>query len=244
MSRRLLITRPRVSAEALATRLEREGFSCSLEPLLTLTPTREPPPDFDGVSAVILTSAEAARQMAAWPDKPRLSGLLSLPCYVVGARTAAAARDCGFSRLHSADGNGVDLARLIATLRRPEDGALLHVRGEVSSGEPGATLTRRTYQVRTWTIYRAEPVAALTAEAQDLARAGLLDAVLLFSPRTAAIFAQLVRRHQLAPCCSSLDAICLSQAVAEAARDLPWRQVTVVARPEEESLIAGLKACS
>jgi uroporphyrinogen-III synthase len=67
--------------------------------------------------------------------------------------------------------------------------------------------------------------------------AGRLDGVVLMSPRTAAIFAALVVRHDVITQASRLDCYCLSVAVAQAVEPLKARTI-VAARPREEDILA------
>ena len=66
-----------------------------------------------------------------------------------------------------------------------------------------------------------------------------VDVVLFHSARAAAAFVQQVNpRERLA----RIDAVCLSDAVAEAARTARWRKVTVAGQPQEEALLLLLPA--
>ena len=69
----------------------------------------------------------------------------------------------------------------------------------------------------------------------SLLNAGRLDGVVLMSPRTAAIFAALVVRHDAVTQASRLD--CISAAVAQAVEPLKARAI-VAARPREEDILA------
>ena len=64
------------------------------------------------LGAVLITSANGARAVAA---HPRRGELTALPVLAVGQASAAAARAAGFADVTSADGDGGDLARLAAT---------------------------------------------------------------------------------------------------------------------------------
>jgi len=70
--------------------------------------------------------------------------------------------------------------------------------------------------------------------------AGTIDAVALFSPRTAKTFVRLAARAGLEAALAGTDALCLSEAVAGAARALSWRAVRIAERPDQEALVALL----
>ncbi|MEE8274408.1 MAG: uroporphyrinogen-III synthase, partial [Alphaproteobacteria bacterium] len=96
---RVLITRPREDAEALAEALAVRGVEALVEPLLEIVPLN--PGDFDlaGVQAALLTSANGARALAA------ATGSRDVPVLAVGEATAAAARAAGFAEVAVAGGD-------------------------------------------------------------------------------------------------------------------------------------------
>jgi uroporphyrinogen-III synthase len=228
---RVLITRPVAEAQALARLLAARRHEVLIEPLLTI----EPLPvvlELGGVQALAVTSAHAA---------PALAGAAHLPVFAVGAASAAAARRAGCAMVESADGDAASLARRIVASCRPDAGAILHLCGtEVRAGLAEA-LHAAGFRVRRQAVYRARAAQALSPPTCALLRAGI-DAVLLFSPRTAAIFAELIVRHGLERCLAATDACCLSAAIADECRRLGWRSVRVAATPEQGALVDLLEA--
>src|SRR5690606_25460362 len=92
--------------------------------------------------------------------------------------------------------------------------------------------------VRKVELYSALPAPALSIEALDALKAGTLDLVLFFSPRTAATFVRLVSEAGIADRCATATALCLSAPVAEAARGVGWNRMEVADRPEQPAMIA------
>jgi uroporphyrinogen-III synthase len=215
----------------LARVLEASAHAVVIEPLLTI----EPLPatlELAGVQAIAVTSANAA---------PALGAAMHLPVFAVGAASAAAARDAGCTRVETAGGDAQSLARLIVASCQPQHGAILHVCGtEVRPGLAEA-LTEAGFRVQRHLVYRAKPAQDLSAQTRSALRTGI-DAVLLFSPRTARIFCELVVRHGLEQCLGATDAYCLSGAVAESCRKLVWRRVRIAARPDQDALVELLEA--
>ncbi len=230
---RVLITRPRADAEALARALEARGHDALVEPLLTILPIPDAVPDFAGVQAILLTSANAL---------PALGGTdPGRPVFVVGEASARAARAAGCGDVRAAGGDGASLARLIIAQCRPADGALLHLAGtEVRPGlaEP---LLAAGFGFRRQAVYRAVAATALSQPVIAALEARLVDAVLLFSPRSAAIFVDLIARHDLSDRLGQTEAICLSAAVAGPCRRLSWAAVRIAAHPEVEGLLRQLE---
>jgi uroporphyrinogen-III synthase len=202
-----------------------------MEPLLTI----EPLPvalDLGGVQAIAVTSANAA---------PALREVAHLPVFAVGAASAAAARRAGCVQVESAGGDAASLARLIVASCRADGGAILHLCGTEVRAGLAAALHEAGFRVLRQAVYRARPAQALSPPTCAALRAGI-DAVLLFSPRTALIFVELVTRQGLERYLEGSDACCFSTAVAESCRGLAWRRVRIAARPDQEALVDLLEA--
>jgi len=231
---RVLVTRPEDDAEPLVAALAALGVEAVLAPLLTIVPRADVVLDLEGVQAVLITSANGARALA------RLTARRDLRLLAVGAASAAAARQAGFADVASAEGDVAALARLAHRVLDPHAGDLLHVAAGVVAGDLAGTLQRSGFTVRRPVAYDAVPAATLPEMARAALAEGTIEAVLLFSPRTARSFVTLVRAAGLGAALGSVDAVCLSAAVAAEARAVPWRAVRVAARPDTDSLLDAL----
>ncbi|MDP6883999.1 MAG: uroporphyrinogen-III synthase [Rhodospirillales bacterium] len=83
---RLLVTRPRDDAEALAGPLAALGIEILIEPLLGIRYRDGPPPDLAGVQAILATSANGVRALVRRCDDRDVA------VFAVGDATARAAR--------------------------------------------------------------------------------------------------------------------------------------------------------
>ena len=233
---RVLITRPLEEAQALAALLAERGIASLIDPLLEIRPLPSVELSLEGVQALVFTSANGVRAFAERESRR------TLPVFAVGARTAEVARAAGFAEVESADGALANLARLVRARLDPRGGALLHGAGAVVKGELAELLSADGFTIRRVVLYEAVPATALQQATRAALAAGELDAVLFFSPRTAATFVSLVTAAGLAGACARLRAISLSPAVAEEAGALAWRQSLTAVRPEQSALLACLSA--
>ena len=232
---KLLVTRPEPDAGTLAALLERQGHSAVIAPLLAVENIPGSVPPLDEITALIFTSANGVRAfLAADPHR-------DLPCYAVGDRTAAALREGGFDRVESAAGDVESLVTLIAAQRQSGDGTLLHIAGSEVAGDLAGDLERAGFKVARAVLYRTTP-RALSEESIAAIRNGGIDGVLLFSPRTAAAFAESIRGTGLAENLRNATAWCLSQAVAAALGGLPFARIEHPPIPTQEALLALLNA--
>lgn len=194
-------------------------LSTVVAPLFTIVPLAWRSPRPDEVDAVVLTSANAARQAG-----PKLADFTHLPCYAVGESSAAAAEAAGFRSVLFGPSDGSALAALVADagLKRP-----LHLcgRDHVPLCHPGLQIVLRT-------VYAADPVPALPPEALTALANGAI--ALLHSPRAAAQFAALVDAAGLARAEITIAAI--SEAAAASAGD-GWRRIASAERPRDDALL-------
>lgn len=228
----VLVTRPREDADRLMAELVERGATVVAEPLMTIVPKPDAVLDLTGVQAVLLTSANGARALAGTTVRRELRVL------AVGDHTARIARAAGFTAVESAGGDLEDLARIVAVRLNSKDGALLHVAGRDVAGDLASRLARDGFAVRRAVLYQAEAATALSAETRAAIAANRIDAVLLFSPRTAATFVSLFQDAGLAAQAGAVTLICLSPAVATAAAGLSWRAVVTAAAPTQSDLLA------
>ncbi len=228
---RVLITRPREDGERLAQRLADEGIEPVLAPVLDIRFHANEMVVLDNVQAVLLTSANGARALAAATDGREV------PILAIGDATAETASGLGFKTVTSAGGDVESLADKVIATSEPAGGPLLHIAGRHAAGDLAGRLKAAGFSVERRVLYDAVPIAALSEEARGALERGPLDAALFFSPRTAAAFVSLARSGGLADCCRRLDALCLSEAVAARLSGSEWRRVLIAQRPDQEALL-------
>jgi uroporphyrinogen-III synthase len=226
----LLLTRPRADSVRLAALLQAKGWRTLVDPLLEIRQLPVALPDLGNVQAVLLTSRHAAPALAALP-RP-------LPVHCVGEATATVARMLTSAPVFAGPGDAVGMARQLAATLRPANGALLHLAGAEHRPELKAGLDAAGFSLIQRIVYRAVPARGLMAETRQALAEGAVQAVLLFSPRTAGVFAALSQELDL----SRTDALCLSANVAAALPAERLRRVRVATRPEEAALLDLLEA--
>lgn len=225
---RLLVTRPEADAARTAAVLRARGHEVLVAPLLRVESLRA---DFgEPFDAVLMTSANAARAIAA---HPRIGELVALPCLTVGDRSADAARESGFRRVESAGGSQADLVRLAT--QRYASGRLLYLAGEDRAGDLASELPN--HSVETAVIYRAVPLEKLPAEITATA----LDGALHYSRRSAVTLLRLAEPAGALNVALSLAHYCLSAEVAAPLREAGAPRVAVAASPTESALMTLLK---
>ena len=237
---RLLVTRPLADAHGLVQALEARGHKVDLEPLLRITPVAGAVIPDRTYQAVLVTSANGARALA---DLPEGRNLLSVPVLAVGVASGKAAVAAGFASVEDADGDLAALGELVSKRCEREGGPLLYAAGSMVSGDLKGLLEAQGYTVERAVLYHAAEAEALSAATRALLAAGVLDGVLLYSPRTARVWGRLVHEAGLSEKAMQIDHFCLSRAVANALGDetgWPEIKIRVAAAPNEAALLDQL----
>jgi uroporphyrinogen-III synthase len=237
---RLLLTRPEAESQNLRDRLQAMGHAVDVAPMLAIRQKRDAGDALraalDGVAALLFTSANGVRAFA--DAEPRRDFMV----FAVGPASALAAAAAGFAHVEAAGGDVEALAQLVRARHPAASGALLHAAGSARAGDLQAMLRQDGYDVRRVVLYDAETAIELPAATSARFAAEGYDGVLFFSPRTAATFVTLARAAGISGGAAVATAFCLSDNVARAVADLPWRAVKVARSPSEADLLALLQS--
>lgn len=219
---RLLVLRPEPGASATAARAAAMGLDPLVAPLFTVSPLAWDPPDPIHFDALMMTSANAARNGGAG-----LARLARLPAFAVGDATAAAMRDAGLR----VDGVGdADAAALLASLRDAGHRRVLHLCGEDRKPPDAGDMTLKAVPV-----YASHAHGGLDPSAAGIMREGAV--ALLHSPRAAALFGKLATAVDR----RLIDLVAISAAAAHAAGE-GWRSVSAAAAPCDADMLAIARA--
>ena len=231
---RVLITRPQPDADAFAALCRKAGLAPIVAPLMSVR--------FQGdwaapanAGALAFTSANGVRAFV------RRSPARDLPAFCVGAATAAKARENGFQKVFTADGDVASLTALIANHASALSGPVVHIAGARRAGDLMAMLKKQNAAATRIVAYQTEEAARLPAAAQEALEAGAPLSVALFSPRTARLFLDLVAAANLTGRLTDCSAACLSGAVAETARGAEWGAVDVAHNRTSAAMVALIK---
>lgn len=230
----LLLTRPKEDSEPLARELAGYGFDCLVEPLLFVQTQTRTLLDLDGAQGLLVTSANGIRAFADRSERRDLT------VYAVGDASAREAEMLGFASIQSASGDVDTLTKLVVDRADPDKGVLVHVAGTKLAGDLGGQLSEAGYTYRRAVLYAARKATGFTTETRAALESGRINGVLLYSPRTAETFAELIRKAHLEGACRHITAFCLSEAVRNKLVGLDWQSVRVADEPTQAALIDNL----
>jgi uroporphyrinogen-III synthase len=232
---RVLVTRPQPDQEPFVGMLRAAGFEPVVCPVLEIRPQAVAATDWTGLQAVLITSANGARALAA------ATNMRDLRLVCVGPASADAARALGFRDVLAASGEGTrSLADLCVAQLRPDGGPLLHGSGQDVAGDLVAQLRLRGFDARRLVLYRAVWAEALSDGGGVALRGQDPGIATFFSVRSVEGFWRLVAKMGLETPASRWRAACLSQAVAGTAR-ARFGRVGVAAEPSLGAMLEAVR---
>ncbi|MEO1543704.1 MAG: uroporphyrinogen-III synthase [Pseudomonadota bacterium] len=240
----MLITRPLDDGAPLAQVLGERGHTSVLSPLLEIDPCPNARGTCDAARAIAFTSRNALKVVSGWPEFDRLK---RLKVFCVGPKTAELARDLGFSEVAgwspTAETLASDMAEVLGRAEvMPESpsGPIVHFAGADVAGDLVGSLSNHGFDAKKVVVYRAGAAKALTQDAVSALNAGQIDGVLLYSPRTAKVFCNLIGRAELQNTLNNVHACCLSDNVATSLGDMrgAFARVAVAEKPNGKEMLA------
>ena len=232
---RVLVTRPEPDASLTKAALEAAGIEAIVSPLMTFS--FEPVEDLGPghVQAIIVTSRNAVRSLA---KSPVLQGLINLPVFAVGPRSARDAHDLGFHGVMEGPGTASELPALIFSHSDPAGGKLVHFAGYKLAFDLEGALKERGFQVQTERCYHAQSAEQFMPAAEDALRSGQIDAVVLMSPEASRTYARLIGSSGLEAKAADVACICISKSTADALEPFKPKSVNVAERANLEEVLA------
>jgi len=246
---RVLVTRPALSGTRTAEKLAVRGHQPLLLPLATAVH------DLDAtraalaasVGALAVTSAEAIRALQLLDSQPAADNSLvphlGRPLFAVGKSTAESAVEIGFSVVLHSNGDGTELADLVAGEqlllgKQP----LTYLAGLPRASGFEARLSTHRIAFDTVECYRMQPVEPSETALQHSLGDSPADAILFYSRHTAESFFKLkfVSRHLNS--LKNTRLLCLSATIATIVPYALRSQVEIASVPDEDSLLGLLDA--
>lgn len=232
---RVLVTRPEPDALKLKGLLEERGHEVVVEPLLAVSFADCDPIDLEGVTTLIATSRNGLQAL-------RHTGTLAqarhLTVFAVGGATAEEARRMGFRTVVKGPGIASALIPILASTLDPSEEVLLHLAGERLAADVQGELEQQGFRISKATVYRMIAAESLTETTRDQLSDGEIEAVLLMSQDTAAVYVRLMARHRLLLPARIVTHLCLSSAIAARLKPLGAVPIDIAEQPTLEEMLA------
>lgn len=232
----VLVTRAAPGDQSTLKALHARGIDAISSPVLVTEFCAPPEPDWTGVQALLITSANAATAIQSYRQTK------TIPVLAVGDQTASALTIAGFTHVESAQGDAAALLDLAAARLATNSGKVVYLRGEDVATDLAAALSRRGFQTQSLIVYRTAPAPLLIDQAISAIRAGEVSGILFHSRRGAESFLSLAVDSALAGYFNRMTAFALSARAAEPLDSSLWRAIQIAPSPNEASLLAIIAA--
>jgi len=235
MAKFTLIIRPQPDADRDVLWLQRYGVPALASPVMRGIQVAHDMPDPASYDGVIFTSRHAVDAIrrsptaAAWAVKP---------VFVVGAATAAAAHDAGFSQVITGNGSGAGLItpiRKVVAASRLTTGRLIWPSAVDVSFDMTAALA--DLDVVRVPVYRMIAAAGFTAVITSVLADRNIAAVVAMSRRSIQLFRAGVSAARQDAALASSSLIAGSNAIASAAGS-GWQNIYIARQPRRSRLMA------
>jgi uroporphyrinogen-III synthase len=222
----ILLTRPQDDQDNLPSVLQSMGYDVCIEPLSSIEPMAHEVVDLSTFQIVLFTSRHAVTHL-------NHTGNRHISVVTVGAHTAEAARQAGFSSVMAGSGRAEDLVPEL----RAQSGSILYARGQDISFSFEMALPGRVTDV---IVYRAPLVPDFSKNGIQALTSQKIQTVLFFSRRTAEHFVTLVQKNGMEPYIKGIKALCLGAPMVESLSVLPWQHIGVSPSSGRQDLLAML----
>ena len=233
---RVLVTRPEPDASLTAERLRAMGYEVLVAPMLKTVLSTDPLDDI-GTGNFVVTSRNGVRALAKLVSQETRD---ATTLYTVGDATAALARDVGFKHVRSAAGTVDDLVELIGPANTDDSKQLIYACGRDRKGGLENKLRAKDWQVNVAVRYHSDPVDHFSPDILSAFKGQKIDAVLLYSNRTAEAFEGLIKQHNLSQITNSIKFFCLAKGIESVFDRRREIQLIVVEQPNEQSMFDAL----
>ncbi|HEY1736299.1 MAG TPA: uroporphyrinogen-III synthase [Methylovirgula sp.] len=186
---RILLTRAPEDAARTAEKLKAQGHEAVISPVFEIQPRDAEWPK-GVIDAVVATSAQAFEQAQFAENSPLPEAKRLFHLFLVGEKTAEAAKKCGFIGESFVAKDAKELADAIVP-RVPPRARLVYLAGRDRKTELETRCKEARLDIIAVEIYEARAADSLNKDAADAIKAGQIDAVMHFSRRSTETFLNL-----------------------------------------------------
>ena len=229
---KILLTRPIEDSQKVANELKKLNIGFEISPLLEIQKKLNVIPDYEKYQAIILTSKHAALGLIDTNVKK------SMAIYCVGDATSSFIARLGFLNAVSASGDASDLTKLAIKNLTPSDGPILYLCGQNANSNTNDKLELSGFTVDVSIVYEAKEIQSLSKTVIKSLKKKEINGVFLYSPRSARILCDVIKRLNLQKMSHGLVVYCLSSAVANEVKNLIWKDVRIAQKPNNLEMLA------
>ena len=227
----ILLTRPLEDSQELISRFQKLGHKISHMPLVKIEKKIHENINFSDYNGIIFTSSNSIKFL----DVKLINKKIN--CFCVGNRTEKNARNNGFLKVYSAEGNVRNLKELILQNFNSSDGKLLYVSGEQISVNLDEELISEGYSVKRIINYVAQPIEKINEAFIDKLKLKMPEIVFVYSQNSAISFLNIIKNYQLVDLWMETNLMCLGEKTSFVLNEIKWKKIFLFNPGEEEFLL-------
>ena len=224
----LLVTRPKKESEKVKEYLSKLGFNIYIEPMFSIKylTTKINVENFDFIISTSQHSIIALSKTTKNRDKTIIT---------VGNNTMQIAENLGFTSTKSLNGNVNDM---ISYLKNYNGSNVLYIRGKDITCNLKKILVNNIKNFQEVILYRTVDRKRFSNSCYNLLLQDKIDGILFYSPRTADIFIELIKKHNIEEKTKNITIYVMSNKIAEIAKKVSWKNIKITNKPTNQSLMS------
>tara|TARA_Y100000590_G_scaffold194920_1_gene221376 strand:+ start:53 stop:751 length:699 start_codon:yes stop_codon:yes gene_type:complete len=227
----ILLTRPLEDCSEMILKFKSLGHEISHMPLIYIEGKKYENINFNDYNGIIFTSSNSIKYLETKKIDKQIN------CFCVGTATEKRAKNVGFQKVFSADGNVNNLKELILRNVNSSEAKLIYISGEIISGNLDEDLVSEGYSIKRLINYTAKPVEKLDDNFIENLKLKMPEIVYVYSQNSAINFLNLIKIYQLDNFWKNTNLMCISEKTSAILNEIKWKKIFLFNPGEEEFLL-------
>ncbi len=211
-------------AKTLLTRSEKssqKNLSSITQPLFLISRIDNLQPINQELQAVLITSSAAVFALK------KLAVKKDVLVLAVGKKTADEVKKLGYKNVLFANNSAASLLDLALNNVKNKD-LIIYLAGEKITLDLAEKLSKQNFNAQKIVVYKTIEIEKFSGTTIDEIKIGNVGEVWIYSKNSLRIFYKLAQKHNLLECLSEIKILCLSQEIAELAREIGFLKTGII----------------
>jgi len=222
---KILLTRPEKLSQKIAQTLAQKNLSSLIQPLFSIAQIDHLQPINQKLKAVLITSSAAVFALE------KLAVKKDILILVVGKKTADVVKKLGYQNLLFANNSAaslLDLALEKLSKNNSNNNLIIYLAGEKITLDLTEKLSEQNFNAQKIVVYKTVEIEKFSNSTIDAIKSGNVSEVWIYSKNSLKIFYKLAQKHNLLECLSEIKILCLSQEIAELAKETGFLKTEII----------------
>ncbi len=219
---KILLTRPTKLSQKVAQILAQKNLSSLIQPLFSIVEIANLQPINQKLQGVLITSSSAVFALEKLVVKKDILVL------AVGKKTALAIKKLGYKNILIANNSATELLNLTLEKLSKNGGLVVYLSGENITVDLAKKLQEQNFEAKRIIVYKTIENKKFSATTIEEVRSGNITEIWFYSKNSVKIFYKLAKKHNLLVCLSKIKILCLSQEIADFAKELGFFKTGII----------------